>query len=260
MAQGLVAGGVTVTATSEGKTGTAPLTVTSSPPVSGSWSNEPSGMSLISDYGFSDPIPITNNDTQIGSSGWIATNNSATMKSDGTAPLSASSVADFTYPTGMQSGTAPGTIWRGVGGQKQLYVGFWWKVSNPWQGDGSGVNKIAFFWVGNSATYLAMYGSPGGPFELNFLTEFSGQTPTWIRPTVSHPVTLGSWHKVEAYLDANAGMYHWWIDGIKLGDVSYPIPTGGFTQFSFSPTWGGMGDTKRETDYYRFDHVHLSAK
>jgi hypothetical protein len=25
-----------------------------------------------------------------------------------------------------------------------------------------------------------------------------------------------------------------------------------------SPTWGGVGDTKSETDYFWFDHVHIS--
>jgi hypothetical protein len=30
--------------------------------------------------------------------------------------------------------------------------------------------------------------------------------------------------------------------------------------FQFSPTWGGNeGDVKNETDYYWYDHVHLSV-
>ena len=47
---GLLAGTTTITATSEGKSGTASLTVTvAPPPTSGSWPNQPSGLNLLSD-------------------------------------------------------------------------------------------------------------------------------------------------------------------------------------------------------------------
>src|SRR5207244_12353420 len=47
----LVAGTSTVTATSEGISGSAPLTVTLlPPPTSGSWANEPAGFTTITDY------------------------------------------------------------------------------------------------------------------------------------------------------------------------------------------------------------------
>jgi len=31
------------------------------------------------------------------------------------------------------------------------------------------------------------------------------------------------------------------------------------TEFKMSSTWGGIGDSKSETDYYWFDHAHVSG-
>src|SRR5690242_18562468 len=56
----LLAGTSTITATSEGKSGTASLTVTAlPPPPPAGWPNEPSGLSVWSDYGFGTAIPVT---------------------------------------------------------------------------------------------------------------------------------------------------------------------------------------------------------
>jgi hypothetical protein len=49
------------------------------------------------------------------------------------------------------------------------------------------------------------------------------------------------------------------MDGTLQGDYNtFPIVTGGFGEFQLSPTWGGMGDNKTQTDYYWYDHVRLS--
>ncbi|HYL56343.1 MAG TPA: Ig-like domain-containing protein, partial [Gemmatimonadales bacterium] len=67
----LVAGTSTITATSEGQSGSAALTVTALPPPSGSWPNEPSGLSVWSDYGFGTAIPVTSSDVPLtDGSGW----------------------------------------------------------------------------------------------------------------------------------------------------------------------------------------------
>ena len=73
-------------------------------------------------------------------------------------------------------------------------------------------------------------------------------------------VTLGQWHRIEWWVDRTAGVVRWWMDGQLIGDYSgVAFPSGGFTNFEFSSTWGGIGDSKTETDYYWFDHVHLSG-
>ncbi len=259
----LLAGTTTITATSGGQSGTAGLTVTAlPPPPSGSWPNEPTGLTVLSDYSFTDPIPLTSADVAIpGGSGWMSIyngNGNVSLVSDPTAPLSTASVLQMKYPTGFVAGSAPGTLYRTLPTPTQLYVGFWWKPSAPWQGEPSNVNKIAFWWAGSGEMPLVMYGPPGGPYELKFEPEF-GNT-TWLSPTVHVPVTLGVWHRVESFMDTQAGIVRWWLDGQLIGDQTFALPSGGFSMFQFSPTWGGGGSVKSETDYFWFDHVRISGR
>jgi hypothetical protein len=52
----------------------------------------------------------------------------------------------------------------------------------------------------------------------------------------------------------------WWLDGILQGrytDIAFPVQS--FAQFTISPTWGGIGGVKTESDYYWFDRVRVSG-
>ncbi|PYO44340.1 MAG: hypothetical protein DMD29_00665, partial [Gemmatimonadetes bacterium] len=69
LATGLLVGTVTITATSEGQSGTATLAV-SAAGAGGTWPNEPAGFTVLSDYGFDDVVPATNQGDPLGSSGW----------------------------------------------------------------------------------------------------------------------------------------------------------------------------------------------
>ncbi len=160
----LLAGTTTITATSEGKSGTATVTVTAlpPPPPPGGWTNEPTGATVVSDYGFNDAFPVTQADVSIpGGSGWNSVYNGngyMTRASDPTAPLSPSNVVQFLYPIGFPGTMGPATAWRPLPGLTRAYVGQWWKVSNPWQGNASSVNKIGYLVVNAGSMFLAMYG------------------------------------------------------------------------------------------------------
>ena len=52
-----------------------------------------------------------------------------------------SNVVQFLYPIGFPGTKGPATAWRPLPGLTRAYVGQWWKVSNPWQGNASSVNK-----------------------------------------------------------------------------------------------------------------------
>ena len=262
----LVAGTSTITATSEGKSGTASLTVTALPPPPGGWPNEPSGLSVWSDYGFGTAIPVTSSDVPLtDGSGWSSIYNGNGLGSIGTdlaAPASPPAVFQLKYPVGFTGGSSPSTLYHNLPNVNQVYAGFWWKPSNPWQGHASNVNKIAFLFPGNNGDmYLAMYGPPGGPYQLRVLPEFPGLPVAWYVPNVTQvAVALGQWHRIEWWVDRTAGVVRWWMDGQLIGDYSgVAFPSGGFSLFEFSSTWGGIGDSKTETDYYWFDHVHLSG-
>ena len=71
-------------------------------------------------------------------------------------------------------------------------------------------------------------------------------------------MSLGQWHKVELFLDRSTGVVQWWMDDTLIGNVRMPFNAAGFTEVVFSPTWGGLGETKARDDYFWFDHVHVS--
>jgi hypothetical protein len=209
-------------------------------------------------------------DTPIaGSPGWNvvyeaapgAANGWTERVSDPAAPLSPPSVYEFVFPQGMVEGRAPATVYYSVRPRtSEMYAGFWWKPSSPFDLGPNG-NKIAFLFNGG--------GDDGGQQVLillpdrflHVLPEYPGDF-RWRRPNVNAtPVTLGVWHRIEWYADVTNGTLKWWLDGMlqgSHGDVRNPRP---IDMFQFSPTWGGnTGARKRQTDRYWYDHVRLSVR
>ena len=238
------------------------------------WPHEPTGFSSLTDFGFDDVIPAGEQDTPIASSGWWTVFNGAgqvTRGTQGSAPRSPSYVAEFRYPIGFQAGSAPGTLFHPISpAKKEVFVGIWWKPSDPWQGHPSNVNKIMFLFPhGGGDMYLTMYGPPGGPYRLRSIPQFPGLASDWRLSNVdSTPVALGAWHRVEWYIKyatlplGSDGVVKWWLDGVLQGehhDLQTPADTG-FETLKLSPTWGGAEQvSKTEEDFFWFDHVYMSA-
>src|SRR5262249_53561771 len=135
------------------------------------------------------------------------------------------------------------------------FVGVYWKPSDPWQGHSSGVNKVYFLLGGACGNLIpVMYGPPGGPYELRVAPEWGDWS--WLTPNLAAlPVALGAWHKIELYFRRGAaanGVVRWWMDDVPLGSYdTLTFPSSGcFDEFQFSPTWGGVGDVKVETDFF----------
>lgn len=243
---------------------------------SATWPAEPSGFTPITDYGFPTDIPTSAGPIPDGS-GWQVVFNSqgsdgiwnTTRTDDPTAPLSPASVAQWRYPTGFSGGSAPGTLFFDHTAQTDVFAGFWWKPSNPWQNHSSNVNKIAFWGTGTSggSIDIQMYGQSGNTYNLHVVSEFTGVPTVRFQPNVTTSnITLGQWHRVEWHMKyattpgGSNGVLEWWLDGVLQGqytDMETPNDAG-FNEFKFSPTWGGVGDQKTETDYYWVDQVHLS--
>jgi len=182
---------------------------------------------------------------------------------DATAP-GARMVLEYVYPAGFLGGTAPATHYYPLEKLTEIFVGLQWKVSSPWQGHATGVNKLQFLYTGSSDITMVMYGPPGGPYELRVMPEWPQHDGSWLVPNVNRvPLTPGQWHRVEWHLKYGtaSGIVRWWQDGLLVGDyktVHFPDDAG-FLEYQMSPTWGGVGDVKTETDYYRFDESYLSG-
>jgi hypothetical protein len=235
--------------------------------VSPGWPNEPTGMTLLTDWGLDQTIPTSGDVVIPGSPNWRVVANApigsaggyAQRVTDASAPVSPSNVYDFVYPQGMIEGEAPATVFYNVSAD-ELYAGFWWKPSSPFDPGPNG-NKIAFMFNG---------GGDGGGQQfiilmpdkrLHVLPEYPGdyrwRTPN-VTPTV---VTLGVWHRIEWYANRATGTMKWWLDGVLQGSYTDVRSSHRFDMFQFSPTWGGnSGYRKPQTDHYWFDHVHLSGR
>jgi Bacterial Ig domain/Purple acid Phosphatase, N-terminal domain len=233
-------------------------TFTTAAVVTTGWPHQPAGMRTLTDWAM---------DALIGG-GWNIVNGNgyATVTADATATMSAPNVGRWRYPAGFAGGSAPATMYYPLPSAfNEGFVGITWNPSNPWQGHSSFVNKIFFLLGGNCGNLIPiMYGPNGGPYQLRVAPEWGNWS--WLTPNVNDiPVALGAWHKIELYFKYNSGspngIVRWWMDGTLIGDytnISFPA-SGCFSEFQFSPTWGGVGDTKSQTDYFLFDHAFISV-
>jgi len=234
----------------------------------GAWPNEPAGLTLRSDWGMDQVVPTSGDVSIPGSGGWHVVANApigssagwTALVSDPGAPFSPSNVYDFVYPAGMVEGTAPSTVYFAGLGATEVYMGFWWKPSSPFDYGPDG-NKIAFLFNGGGGAggQQFMILLPDG--RLHVLPEYPGDF-RWRDPNVNATfVTLGAWHRIEWYSNRSTGTMKWWLDGVLQGSYTDVVNSFAFDMFQFSPTWGGnIGARKAETDHYWFDHVHLSAR
>jgi hypothetical protein len=224
------------------------------------WPNEPAGFAALTDQPW---------DALTGG-GWNRRFSTYDrIISDQTAPLSPMNVLEFVYPKGFAGGYAPASAYYPLNNTKEVFIGLWWKVSNPWQGHSSAVNKIQFVYLAGPADVaMVMYGVNGGGYDVRVLPQWREHKDQWLIPNVNNsPVTIGDWHRIEWYLkydtayQAGNGIIRWWLDGTLAGDytdVRYPRDAG-LVEYQLSPTWGGVGGLKMATDYYRFDHLYISV-
>jgi hypothetical protein len=227
------------------------------PPPSG-WPHEPAGFAAWT----------TSSLDLFSGNGWDIVNPSgdATIVANAGASLTPTHAGQWQYPSGFGGGYAPATMYHALPPAfDEGFVGVMWKPSNPWQGHSTNVNKI-FFLLGGACGNLIpiMYGPPGGPYQLRVAPEWGNWS--WLTPNVNDvPIVLGSWHRIELYFKYNtpgSGIVRWWMDGTLIGDytnVTFPS-SGCFAEFQLSPTWGGVGDVKKETDYFWFDDVYISLR
>ena len=196
---------------------------------------------------------------------------------DPSAPLSPPHVYDFVYPKGKVEGTAPASVYfpgtpdsvlnylpgfprRNGLDVDEVYVGFWWKTSNPFDVGPNG-HKVAFLFNGGGDTGGQQFLILHTDKRLHVLPEYPGDY-RWRKPNAAATeVTLGVWHRIEWHANRSTGTLEWWLDGVLQGshtDVRNDYP---FDMFQLNPTWGGnSGARKRQTDHYWFDHVRLSVR
>jgi hypothetical protein len=257
------------------------------------WPSEPAGFTTISDWPYNSIVTKIDGTVSVGANVWNQSRGTglAAIVPDSSAPFSPPNVVELTYPVGLPSGSAPWTLYllpRPSG--REFYSAFWWKASEGWQGDPSGINKIIFWQDRAPASgnlIVMMNNQRQRDYLLTVTLEFNqasnaqlvnsaGSETVWhvfgnVRGG-NYVITPGRWYRIELYFKGSTtpssqdGILRWWAT--RLGDAA-PTQVGDYTnvnfdspdfiQFSFAPTWGGnSGVGKARRDYYRIDHVHLS--
>jgi uncharacterized protein YjdB len=267
----VAAGTARITATSEGQSGSASLAVQAA----GS-SNEPSGMTVVSDRPFNALHEL----------GWDEPSNgqpqtNVAILADATAPKSAPNIMRITYPAGFTGGSAPWDADSPGFLYKTVYVSHWSRVSSNWEGHpGSSINKQYYLYTSTDvpSIVVVLNGSGTGPLRpfiegQNIVAGGQGsadpQNPDWGPNLVpSAQVTRGAWFHIELVAAMNTagnadGYLDLWLDGVHIthvGGIKFQNTPPSWRSLHLAPVWGGGGGTVTNTMHMDFDHLYFSGK
>lgn len=281
LVKALAVGSTSIIASHRLHSGSASLSVQDSavpppPPPPPPGSNEPAGMTLISDRPFNALHEL----------GWDEPSNGGTggkIIQDATAPVSPSNILRVTYPAGFTGGGAP---WDGDSPNflyKTVYVSHWAKVSSNWQNHPSDINKMYYLYTSTDvpSIVIVLYG-PGGKAGATLYPYIEGQNivkggegsadpqnPDW-KPNLgaNAVVTRGQWFHIELVAAMNTvgnadGYMDLWLNGTHIthvGGVKFQNSAPSWRSLHYAPVWGGGGGTVTNTMYMDWDQLKVSGK
>jgi hypothetical protein len=230
------------------------------PPSTAAWPNQPSHLRVLSDMAWS---ALTGN-------GWSYLRRSSSkddsIVADATAPLSAQQVLQIIFTPSMPRDTGPSVHWVGLPSRpRELYTGWWMKMSPNWTASPAGGGKITFAWAANGGGQVySNIGGSSAPHRININTEWAPYGQKFWEPNVTlTPLVYGQWYRIEWYLKwestpgAGDGVMRWWVNGVLNGDyrdVRYPACC--FEQFEYAPTRQNSPPTEQ---YLFIDHTRVSV-
>jgi len=231
----------------------------------GVWTNEPVGATVLTDWGW----------PSLTGSGWHDEGGGTSVASDGTAPLSPSSVLQQTFNTGMPAGISPGNNWYAFPQPaKEVYIGFWWKANAGFENhpvltkilflSTTQSNPIFFYMAGAGPSVRIGMQYQNSTIDNGVVAGYPGVVGT-IDIGGNQYVTLGSWVKLELYVKRSTtptskdGIFRYWVNGVLAREITtMNFETYDFASVPIVPIWGGTGGTKTRTDYFSYDHIHIS--
>jgi hypothetical protein len=167
----------------------------------------------------------------------------------------------------MKRDSEPSVHWIGLSPRpRELFSGWWIKLSRNWSPSPAGGGKIAFVWApdGQGQVYTGVFGS-AAPHRISVNTEWApyGQR-IWDPNITTTPITYDQWYRIEWYLKwesspgAGDGIIRWSVSGILNGDYrNVRYPTCCFQQFEFAPT---LQNPPPAEQYMFIDHTYVSRR
>jgi hypothetical protein len=231
--------------------------------VTGSWPNEPAGFTTLNDQPWN---ALTGN-------GWSYLRRTSSkddrILADSTAPFSPLNDLQIIFTTDMLHDTEPSVHWMSLSSVKEIYTGWWMKVSPNWSCSPAGCGKVTFLFTnGAGQVYSNLYHPSSGvgpPYRMGANTEWApyGQK-IWYPNVTTTNINPGEWHRIEFYYKwettpgvSGDGIIRWWVDGTLNGnyvDVHYPA-SAGFIEFQYAPT---LQNPPPAEQYMYIDHTHVS--
>jgi len=234
----------------------------------GVWTNEPAGASVVVDCPFN----------SVGGCGILDAYSSSQIVSDGSAPISPSSVVKSTFSAGNTSGGMQlNYVTPQI--QSEMYVGLIWRTNPEFQGNpGSYSNKMFFIRGPGANGLLLMYGPSGGPHQAVFGHNTGGGLDNShvcsfdlgliCYPNVNIPsaaLPRGTWTKLEMYVKKSTtntsrdGIVRWWVNGVLVGNYTTLNYAGaGLNEWVWSEAWDGTFNPNHVEWNHFIDHLHVS--
>ena len=193
---------------------------------------------------------------------------------DASAPFSPLNELQMVFTPDMGNDNEPSVHWISLSGIKEIYTGWWIKLSSNWTASPAGAGKITFlFTPGAGQVYTGYYhkgGDPvngwinGPPYRIGVNTEWApyGQA-VWLPNATTTFINPGEWHRIEAYYrwetvpgSSGDGIIRWWVDGVLNGNyTNIHYPASSFNEFQFAPT---LQNPPPATQYMWVDHTYVS--
>lgn len=224
--------------------------------------HRPEGFRDLTEIGFS----------SVDENGWRSTDD-VSVVDDPSAPRSPDAVGEIVFPEGWEGGWAPAWISKGISGADatEIYVSFWVKLSDNWQGHQVG-DKIGYAWIHDDPSFFPLYVG-GGSDRLHSQVRVQN-VPGGARnllPNLTDPeIVRGRWHRWEIVLVSNTGgsadgEIHWWIDGEKAGeyrDVTFGSASESkvWETVTWRPVWGGRGGVIQADQRMWMDHIYVAGR
>ena len=187
---------------------------------------------------------------------------------DTTAPFSASSVLRIIFTTDMLKDHEPGVHFIGLPRPKEVYSGWWMKVSPNWV-CAPGCGKITMLFGddtnGPGVTYSNLADGRNGTNYVNVATTWPQTGYKFWEPNVTKTtIPRGEWFQVEWYIKWASGpgnedgVVKWWVNGVLNGhypNVAFPN-TPGFIEYQYAPTLMYVPSVEQ---YMYIDHTYIST-